>query len=60
MKHFYRRILECSKSVLSSWALMTCVVVAATAQPSTIQGTVTDAADGSPLIGASVLIKATS
>lgn len=60
MKHFYRRIPECSKSVLSSWALMTCVVVAATAQPSTIQGTVTDAADGSPLIGASVLIKATS
>ena len=60
MKYFYRKIVACGKRMLSGWVLLMCVVAGAMAQRSTIQGTVTDAADGSPLIGASVLIKSTS
>lgn len=58
MENFYKKLVPGGITLVSCILLM-CIASTAMAQR-TIQGTVTDAADGSPLIGASVLIKSTA
>lgn len=60
MDNFYNPMLTAGKLIIGCFVLLVWVGSPVMAQRSIIQGSVTDAADGSPLIGANVMIRSTA
>lgn len=60
MDQFYNRMLTAARMMAVCMVLAVVVTSPVMAQRTTVQGTITDAADGSPIVGANVLIKSTT
>jgi len=70
MDHFYTRMLTAGRTIATCFALVFAstltvmaqqpVTLTAGPQRTTVQGVITDAADGSPIVGVNVLIKSTT
>jgi len=60
MDHFYNRMLTATRMITTCLVLLVMVSPQVKAQSTTIQGSITDATDGSPIVGANILIKSTT
>ncbi len=60
MNHLYNQTLIATRMVFGCIALLVSITSPVKAQRTTVQGTITDAADGSPLIGTNVMIKSSA
>jgi len=60
MDQFYNRMLTATRMITTCLVLLVMVSSQVKAQSTTVQGTITDAADGSPIVGANILIKSTT
>jgi TonB-linked SusC/RagA family outer membrane protein len=60
MDHFYNRMLTATRVMTVCLVLMVIATFPARAQSTHVQGTITDAADGTPIVGANILIKSTT